>query len=79
MFHLTVTTTLENIQKTVYITFNISIWILNGVAHSRLCGQIDYYIKISISKQHLHSLPILEVHPHKTKSRINITPCELIP
>ena len=72
-------TAFEHIEKTINITFHISIRIFYRIAYTSLCSHVDDNIKLSISKEHLHRLSVFQIHPYETKLREKVARNKLVP
>ncbi len=62
---LVMTTAFKNIDKTINITFNISMRILNRISHTCLRGKIYDYVKFFIRKKHGHGIRIFKIHANE--------------
>ena len=65
MFHPVMSASLQDIQKSVQVTFQISVRIANGIAYPGLCCQVHHLVKLLLFKQFEQSLFVLYAQTDK--------------
>ena len=79
MLHAIMPTAFQYIHKTVDIRLHVSIRISNRIPYASLSRQIAHPVELLIGKQHLHRLPVFQIHPDKPIVRILRALRQLIP
>ena len=46
MLHRIVTAGFQNVVEADYIAFDVSIWVSDGVSHTRLCAEVDHDVRV---------------------------------
>ena len=64
MLHGMVSARLQDVVKAYDVALDVSVGVFDGVAHARLCGQVDHHIRLILGEELLHRGPVGNVAPH---------------
>ena len=65
MLHRVVAAGLQNVVEADHIAFDISIWVGDGVSHTRLCAEVDHDVGVILFKNAVNEILVCEITLNK--------------
>ena len=62
----------QNVEETLYVAFNIRIWVCDGISHACLSRQVHDLVEAFLLEKRIDALFVAEVHPYETQISIFI-------